>query len=107
MNDKNVIHIYVNETVELLEQLKEELELFYQFPQDRHLIQLMDDDLSALESKAHLCGITNVGMATHVLHHHFEDVMDEAQPVNLVSLSELLSEIDGVEKEVATLALAS
>jgi chemotaxis protein histidine kinase CheA len=100
MNDSNILKIYAEETVDVLEVLREEIEMFFECPQDRHLMQLIDADLSDIESKSNMLGVMKIGMATHRLHHHLESLLSKSLMMDAEELGEILREIDNVETEL-------
>ena len=100
MNDSNILKIYAEETVDILEVLREEIEMFFECPQDRHLMQLIDDDLSEIEAKSNLLGILAIGLAAHRLHYHLEKVVAKSARMDTVELAKILKEIDQVEGEL-------
>ena len=100
MNESNILKIYAEETVDILEVLREEIEMFFECPQDRHLIQLIDDDLSEIEAKSNLLGIKAIGGAAHRLHEHLDKMISKNSRMDVIELSKMLKEIDDVEGEL-------
>lgn len=107
MNNKDALKIYAEEATDVFDQVKEEMQWFQAGPQDKVLVQMIEEDLTELEKRSKMIGAEGIGKATRRIHEHLYEMVMEGKPIEVGELRLLMDEIVDVENDLKATFLAS
>jgi len=102
MQNKILINVFSEEITSLIDQLKEELEVYFQHPYDQNLINLIFKDLDLIESNLDYFDQKELNNLTKAFHDHLYLVTHHTDTSGSSEYKECMEELQELEHKFLT-----